>query len=196
MAHDEILRSAVIVSYLLVFPVVLYFRLKSQATREPLDRRQEGVFILATLRPVGAAFIVGLVAYMINPSWMAWSSLSLPVWIRYGGIGVWAAAAALLFWTLRTLGKNLTDTVVTRRVHTLVTHGPYRWIRHPFYGSVLLLVVASALMAANWYLLLTGGSAFTLMVVRMRIEEQKLLDRFGEPYRAYRDATGAFFPRL
>ncbi len=196
MPHDEIFRRILIVSCLLVFPVALYFRLKSQATREPLDRRQEGTFILATLRPAGAAFMVGLVVYMFNPSRMAWSSVPLPVWLRYAGIGVWAAATAMLFWTLRTLGKNLTDTVVTRRAHTLVTHGPYRWIRHPFYGSVLLLIVAGALTAANWFLLLTGGAAFTLMVIRMRIEEQKLLDRFGEPYRAYRAATGAFFPRL
>jgi protein-S-isoprenylcysteine O-methyltransferase Ste14 len=196
MAHDEIFRRTLIVSCLLVLPVGLYFRLKSQATREPLDRRQEGVFILATLRPVAAAFFAGLVLYMINPSRMAWSSLSLPVWLRYAGIGVWAAAAALLFWTFRTLGTNLTDTVVTRKAHTLVTHGPYRFIRHPFYESALLLIVASALMAANWYLLVTGAAAFTLLLVRMRIEEQKLLDRFGEPYRAYRAATGAFFPRL
>ncbi len=196
MPHDEVFRRTLIVSCLLVLPVGLYFRLKSQATREPLDRRQEGAFILATLRPAGAAFFAGLVLYMINPSRMAWSSLSLPVWLRYTGIGVFAASAALLFWTFRALGTNLTDTVVTRKAHTLVTHGPYRWIRHPFYGSVLLLIVGSALMASNWYLLASGAAAFTLLVVRMRIEEQKLLDRFGEPYRAYRAATGAFFPRL
>ena len=196
MTHDEVFRRILIVSCLLLFPVMLYFRLKSQATREPLDRRQEGMFILTTLRPIAAAFWVGLILYMANPSRMAWSSLPLPVWMRGAGVLVWAASGALLLWTLPALGKNLTDTVVTRRAHTLVTHGPYRWILHPFYASALLLIVASSLMTANWFLALTGLAAFAILVLRVRIEEQKLLERFGEPYRAYRAATGAFYPRL
>ena len=196
MSDDEVFRRVLLAAIALVFPVAAYFRLKSQATREPLDRRQEGAFILVTLRPAGLAFLVGTAVYVVNPSRMSWASVPLPFALRAAGIAVWAASAALLFWTLRSLGKNLTDTVVTRREHTLVTHGPYRWIRHPFYESVLLLMIGCALMAANWFLLLTGATVFTMMAIRMRIEEQKLLERFGEPYRVYRERTGAFLPRL
>ena len=39
---------------------------------------QEGLFILATLRPVGTAFWLELLAWMVDPGWMAWSSVSLP----------------------------------------------------------------------------------------------------------------------
>ena len=74
-----------------------------------------------------------------------------------------AAACGLLVWTFRCLGRNLTDTVVTRQKHTLVLHGPYRWVRHPFYDSAALLMVAVSLIAANWFLLLTGGLAFVLL---------------------------------
>ena len=101
-----------------------------------------------------------------------------------------ATASGLLVWTFRCLGKNLTDTVVTRQQHTLVMHGPYRWVRHPFYDSAALLIVAVSLIAANWFLLLTGGLAFVLLVVRTRPEEVKLLARFGEAYRAYMKRTG------
>jgi protein-S-isoprenylcysteine O-methyltransferase Ste14 len=86
--------------------------------------------------------------------------------------------------------------VVTRKEHALVTSGPYRWVRHPFYDSAALLVLASALIAANWFVLLTGAIAFVLLAVRTGIEERNLLARFGENYRAYRDATGRFLPRL
>jgi len=37
---------------------------------------------------------------------------------------------------------------------------------------------------------------FALLAIRSRTEEQKLLERFGEPYRAYRAATGRFLPRM
>ena len=80
--------------------------------------------------------------------------------------------------------------------HTLVTHGPYRWVRHPFYGSAALLVVASSLVVSNWFLLLTGGLVLVLLVVRTRTEEEKLLARFGDAYRRYTERTGRFLPNL
>jgi protein-S-isoprenylcysteine O-methyltransferase Ste14 len=86
--------------------------------------------------------------------------------------------------------------VVTRREHTLVTKGPYRWVRHPFYDAVALSVVATSMAAANWFLLLIGGLVFMLMIVRTRMEEEKLLSRFGDSYRAYVERTGRFVPRI
>ena len=195
MNQDHTFRIVLIVAFLAVLPIALSYRLKSRTT-EKLDRRQEGLFILSTLRPAGLAFWLGLIAYIVNPSWMAWSSVPLPAWLRWTGVGVWSVAGGLLFWTLRHLGRNLTDTVVTRREHTLVTHGPYRWVRNPFYDSAALLVLASSLVVANWFLLLTGGLAFVLLVLRTRTEEDKLLARFGGAYGAYMERTGRFLPRM
>ena len=195
MNQDLTFRTVLIVAFLVLFPIVVYHRLKAH-TGEKLDRWQEGLFILATLRPVGLVFFLGLIAYMVDPSWMAWSSVPLPDWLRWTGTGVYALSWGLLFWTLRGLGTNLTDTVVTRREHALVTGGPYRWVRHPFYDSVALLVLATARMAANWSFLLTGGSVFVLMMVRTRTEEEKLLARFGDSYQAYREQTGRFLPKI
>jgi protein-S-isoprenylcysteine O-methyltransferase Ste14 len=180
---------------LVVLPIGIYHRVKSQATREKLDRRQEGMFILATLRPMGAAFWLASIAWMIEPRWISWGSVSVPVWMRWIGVGLLAMGCALLLWTFRSLGTNLTDTVVTRRTHTLVLHGPYRWIRHPFYDSAALLMTAVSLMAANWFLLLTGATGFGLLVLRTRIEEDNLVARFGDSYRRYMTQTGRFFPR-
>ncbi len=49
--------------------------------------------------------------------------------------------------------------------------------------------------AANWYLFLTGGLVFVLMIVRTQTEEEQLLARFGDSYRAYMAETGRFLPR-
>ena len=127
---------------------------------------------------------------------MAWSSLDLPTWLRWAGaaLGV-LVVPPLLFWVMHSLGRNLTDTVVTRREHTLVTHGPYRWVRHPFYGVGFLGMVAFTLMTANWFVALIGIVVVALLMYRSRAEEAKLIERFGDEYRAYRERTGAFFPR-
>lgn len=195
-ADDQTFRWVVIVGALVVMPIAAYHRIRSQATGEPLDRRQEGLFILIAVRALGLATMLGLVAYMIDPGWMAWSAMPLPTGLRWCGAALGAVAAGLVLWTLHSLGKNLTDTVVTRREHTLVTHGPYRWVRHPFYGCVALLVLANGLMTANGFILLAGVATLALLVVRTRTEERKLVERFGDAYRAYMERTGRILPRL
>jgi protein-S-isoprenylcysteine O-methyltransferase Ste14 len=196
MEHEQPFRIALIVFFLAVLPIGLYHRIKSQATREKLDRRQEGTFILVTLRPLAAALWFGVFAWMINPEWMAWSRLSLPEWLRWTGVVLAGTGGGLLLWTFRSLGKNLTDTVVTRHEHKLVMHGPYRWIRHPLYTSVALLVAAMSLVAANWFFLVTGIGVLSLLVVRTRTEEANLVARFGDSYRTYMNRTGRFLPRI
>jgi len=196
MNHDQMFRVVLVVVFLAILPIGLYFRLRSQATHERLDRRQEGLFILATLRPLGASFWLGLIAWMIDPGWLPWSAVSLPIQLRWTGVGMIVVATGLLVWTFRSLGRNLTDTVVTRQQHTLVVNGPYRWIRHPLYDSAALLMLASSLIAANWFFFAIGIAVFCLLVIRTRTEEEHLLARFGSSYRTYMDRTGRFLPRI
>lgn len=196
MIEDEELFHAILtIGFVLLVPVGVYHRLKSR-TDEKLDRRQEGLFLLVALRLVGLAGIAGLISYVISPSFMDWSSMSLPYWLRWCGVALGLFGGLLLTWTLHTLGKNLTDTVVTRRDHSLVTNGPYRWVRHPFYDSALMAIAANGLVAANWFFLVAGLVFFILIAIRTRKEEELLVTRFGDQYLRYMQETGRFLPRL
>jgi protein-S-isoprenylcysteine O-methyltransferase Ste14 len=196
MGEDGVFRVILLVGLVILVPVATYYRVRSQLTGEKLDRTQEGLFILLTLRPLGFAMMAGLIAFIVSPASMEWSSVPLPIWMRWIGVALGVVAGVLLTWTLRTLGKNLTDTVVTRKEHTLVTTGPYHWIRHPFYSSLALTVIANSLTAANWFLFITGALVFTLLVIRCAREEENLISRFGDRYRDYMDRTGRFLPRF
>jgi len=194
MNPDETFAVALTFGWLILFPIALFHRVRSQMTGEKLDRRQEGALILLVLRPAGIAHMVGVLTFMMNPARMAWSAMPLPIWLRWTGVAIGIPAGCLLVWTLVNLGKNLTDTVVTRKAHTLVTKGPYRWVRHPFYDAVGLSVLANSLAAANWFLLVMGVVLMIMIVVRTRKEEELLLSRFGDPYRVYIERTGRFLP--
>ena len=171
MADESVFRSTVIINIALALPIGLYHRIGSQATGEGLARSEEGVFIMIGVRLCGLLGWVALAAYLINPAWIA-LGFGLPAHMAAVDRCVFGlfAAPSPLFWTFRSLGKNLTDTVVTRRDHTLVTHGPYRWVRHPFYDLVLLRGLSSSLLTANWLMARLGLSAFAMMVVRTRTE--------------------------
>lgn len=193
---DQAFRMVLMAGAAVFFPIALYHRLRSQATGEKLDRWQEGPFILFTLRPVGFACIIGILIFMVDPRWMAWSAVPLPAWLRWLGAPLGGIAGCVALWAFHSLGPNLTDTVVTRKAHTLVTRGPYRWVRHPFYDSVALLLLAIALLTANWFVFATGASALALIVARTRTEEENLLLRFGDSYAAYIRRTGRFLPKI
>ena len=194
MGDDQTFRTLLLIGVAMTLPITAYHRYKAH-TNEPLDRRKEGWFVLATVRPIGIAFMIALIVYAVNPARMAWAAVPLPGWIRWAGFGVLIAANVLLFWTLHTLGRNLTDTVVTRKAATLVTRGPYRWVRHPFYDAVALLLASVSLITANAFLFLCGTVVLALIWIRTRKEEELLLARFGNQYRAYMIRTGRFFPK-
>lgn len=196
MTDDQTFRLVLAVGMAAILPFGIYHRVRSQATREKLDRRQEGLVILLTLRPIGLAAMGGLVAFLVDPRSMAWSSFPLPVSLRWVGVGIGVVAGSTLVWTFHSLGRNITDTVVTRRQHALVTTGPYRFVRHPFYVASALAFLANALATANWFIALMGGIAMTLLVIRTTTEEAHLVRRFGEHYLRYMERTGRFSPRL
>jgi len=52
------------------------------------------------------------------------------------------------------------------------------------------------LVTANWFVFATGCLVFALLVIRCRTEEEKLIERFGDEYRAYAQRTGRFVPRF
>jgi protein-S-isoprenylcysteine O-methyltransferase Ste14 len=195
--EDSTLRVALVIALPLLILVAAYHRIRAhRASPEPLDRRQEGWFILATLRPAALVFFVAFVAYLVNPASMSWASVPLPLWMRWTGIAALLMNIAFLWWTMHSLGRNLTDTVVTRRNHQLVTHGPYRWIRHPFYDSIAFMMLGLTLAAANWFMFAAGLVFMSLMVLRTGREEDRLVARFGDAYRSYMARTGRFLPKV
>lgn len=162
---DDRFRYILMIGLLLLMIIGVPRRLRAR-TGEKLDRRQEGLFILIALRLVALVGMIALAAYSLNPANLHFTAMPLPDWLRWIGVGVGCMTLCLLFWTLRSLGKNLTDTVVTRKHHTLVTTGPYRWVWHPFYVCAGLITLGAFLVSANAFFLVCGGLILLLLTLR------------------------------
>jgi protein-S-isoprenylcysteine O-methyltransferase Ste14 len=196
MENETPFRIAIAFLYLTALSFSGFFRRRAAQTGEKISSREEGLLIFVVLRLSGLLGFASVVAYVIHPPWMEWAAVPLPRWLRYLAAAVGLSVVPLLVWTLSALGRNITPTVVVRREHTLVTTGPYRWVRHPLYTFGLTAWFAVSVMAANVFmaaLILIGGVG---IVVRTPKEEARLLERFGDKYREYASRTGRFLPRI
>lgn len=173
-----------------------YVKYHSKPEDATLKQREEGIVSkLAGL--LGMIGFIALVAYVINPGWVAWAGLSLPQGLRWTGVGIAILGFALLHWAQVTLANSWSDTPRMMKEQTLITIGPYRFIRHPIYSAFLLILGSTLFISSN---LLIGlcWAGMTIMEIMSRIgfEETLMLEYFGDQYRQYMKRTGKLFPRL
>lgn len=174
-----------------------YYRRKARAEGGTIPRRAEGGLALLLRLCLAVPLLFVILLYVFAPSWLDWARLSLPLWARWAAAFAGFACLPLIVWVFRSIGKNISETVLTKQTHQLVTIGPYRWIRHPLYTFALLALFALSALADSGLLLglaLVGVVAFRFVVIPK--EEANLIKVFGPAYEAYRRTTGAMLPRL
>ena len=171
-------------------------RVRADRAGGAVSRRNDPAWFWFSMSLAGPPLALTCVAFLIQPRWVDFARLELPSWARLLGAPVALLGVALFGWMFRHLGLNVTSTSMPRAAATLVTTGPYRWIRHPMYSAALLLVMAASLLTANLVVAICGIIMFALLAARSRLEEQRLIERFGGAYRDYQRRTGRFVPRL
>lgn len=173
-----------------------FYQRQARHTRGQVEYR-ESRLVLAFRLVFGIPFMLLVLTYMIRPNILEWAAVPLPGWLQWLGVFLGLASLPLIWWVQDSLGSNFSTTLHLRQEHTLVTSGPYRWVRHPMYSVLFLLLVSVFLLTANW---LVGGVfllSLTLIVLfRLRKEEAVMLEKFGQEYRQYMQRTGRFLPLL
>ncbi len=196
MATENYFRCVLGVVIVLTIAVTGYHRFKASQSREKISRKDEGLLFAFLLRTTGLLLFGVTGTYLVSPASVQWATIAIPIPIRWFGAFSGLFSSFLMCWTLSSLGRNLTDTVVTRANATLVTQGPYRWVRHPFYFTTALVMISVTLLTANWLIGICCAAVLGMLAIRTPKEEQALIDRFGQEYIDYMKVTGRFFPRF
>ncbi|MGA1978944.1 MAG: isoprenylcysteine carboxylmethyltransferase family protein [Sedimentisphaerales bacterium] len=168
-------------------------------------------FLMAPLVISVLIIIFGLLGYLIGKIFGLPTRLGLPLLVRVFGAIVLLAGFLLLAWvfsyrrpvdvlvsTFLTMRKAITGTLTkdkSARTEPLVIEGPHRYVRHPMYFAVVVLVLGWWLVLDYTFILLMAGLFilwFNLVVIRF--EEQELRAVFGKQYESYSKSVPRFIP--
>lgn len=195
MNNELIFRGLTLVLLLLMIGLSATFRRRADREGGALQG-ENGLRLVLMLRLLSLVVLLPLLGYVINPAWTSWARMELPTWTRWLGATGATVALPLATWVYASIGTNISPSHATRAGHQLVTHGPYRWVRHPLYSTGLLFCVSLVLLTALWTLGVGMLIPLAVLLWRTPQEEARLVQRFGEEYQAYMRRTGRFFPRL
>lgn len=132
---------------------------------------------------IPSLYLVGLLVAWFGPKNFGFGTR----WLVYAGLTVGLSGLLLWIVAMAQLGRSL---AVLPGGDRLVTHGVYRYLRHPVYWAIVLTFAGLFLAVGSTYgMIYLAGVVVPLNVVRARFEERALLEKFGESYRTYRRQT-------
>jgi protein-S-isoprenylcysteine O-methyltransferase Ste14 len=167
---------------------------RSQTPHQRLDRWSLPFVIVCAAAGVVGAF---LIADHVGSATIGAGTPALR-WAIFGlGIGVIVVGAAVRLWAILTLGRWFTYDVRVTEGQVVVQTGPYRWVRHPSYTGILLVLLGIGLALGNWLALVVITLLPTIgLVRRIAVEEAALFGSIGEPYARYAAGKRRLFPGI
>lgn len=167
-----------------------FYRYRREPFGRPLDQTRQSLLV----RIVRLGSTVPTVLWIFTPS-LNFAQIDLPPVFRILGMLIFLGGALLLYWVHKVMGNFFSPLVQLKENHQLLTSGPFRYLRHPMYSSVLACVVGGFFLTANWaYFLIQAVIFAILIIVRVPPEERMLLDRFQAEFEAYRRRTWRIVP--
>jgi protein-S-isoprenylcysteine O-methyltransferase Ste14 len=129
-----------------------------------------------------------------GPLWIfAWPivppGLAGPAW----GAALTAIGLVFTGWARWHLGGNWSGNVTVKEGHTLITSGPYRWVRHPIYSGLLLALIGTGLAVGTARAFVGAGLILLGFIVKLRSEEARMRATFPE-YADYCRETARLIP--
>jgi protein-S-isoprenylcysteine O-methyltransferase Ste14 len=124
-----------------------------------------------------------------------WLQRTLNYYVTLTGLTLFTVAFFVRSWSIKTLGRYYSHHIEIRDDQPLIREGPYKYIRHPYYLSVILEVLSFPLIPNSYYAFLVALICYVpLVFVRLFLEESVLLKKFGDEYIHYMKRVPCIIP--
>jgi protein-S-isoprenylcysteine O-methyltransferase Ste14 len=114
--------------------------------------------------------------------------------VAFAGLVLVLCGVAFTLWARFVLDGNWSGAATLKADHTLTRTGPYRITRHPIYTGILVALSGTALQRGSLASVLGVLLCAAALWLKLNIEEQLMIQRFGNDYLAYRARVPALFP--
>jgi protein-S-isoprenylcysteine O-methyltransferase Ste14 len=112
------------------------------------------------------------------------------------GLLMEVCGVALAVWARVFLGKHWSGRITIKVEHELIREGPYGQLRHPIYTGLLTMYLGAAVVSGESHAAAGLLLAVIAYIRKVRLEEAKLTEAFGEAYQEYQLRTWGLFPGL
>jgi len=201
MTLDLTMRIIFLLSWIVFGGIRIYYGRHSPWSKQSRSERfesirKDGLAGGILLFVLFYSFFFFAFLYLIDFPLIDWSYFPFLPEIRIAGTIFGLLSFPYIHWAHKTLGTAFTATIEAQESSTLITGGPYAWVRHPIYSSHTLFNFGMVLVSANLIILayLIVGMPFTYG--RMRKEEENLIREYGKEYEEYMKRTGRIFPKI
>lgn len=140
---------------------------------------------------VGAQFLL-FAAYFMNFQFLELPALS---WLSYPSLVVFGLGVLMIVWGIVSLNDNLTPLPTPKRSSDLISHGIYKYVRHPIYSGIVIAMLGYALFSGSGFRLVVTVLLLVVFYFKSNYEESMLLERYAT-YHSYKKCTGRFLPRM
>jgi protein-S-isoprenylcysteine O-methyltransferase Ste14 len=131
-----------------------------------------------------------------TPDWFNQPVFTVTFPIALAGLGLAVCGIGLSIWARLVLGENWSSFPSVKQNHRLIMTGPYRLVRHPIYTGLLIALLGSALQYGLVRSFLAVLTCAVGLYLKVAVEEEFMVQRFGEAYLRYCRKVSALVPYL
>ena len=185
-------------SFLILFLIWFFIRM-------PYSRKSKkiGIKIKKQINLERLLVILNFVSMMFLPLFVVFrreidfATMGTPSFIRWLALSLYAFNLIFFLWCHKHLDKNWSNVLEIKKDHRLIQTGPYKKIRHPMYTHFWILIISQGFFLNSWIVLSYGILAWgVLYFLRVKKEEEMMIEEFGEEYKEYMKKTGRLFPKI
>ena len=183
--------------YRFMFIVMMFLLSVTVVLILPDQRRGKGIKVVKRQKISLIILQIAPVTILLLSPWLDRKQISVILdsqVVRLIGLTLSFLGFLFMNWSTMILGRQFSIDVTVQENHKLVKNGPYKYVRHPRYLGIIVLLTGIPLLFDTWYPLLIVLFLIGILIWRIKDEEKLMLEEFENEWIQYKKETYALIP--